>query len=247
MTTHKRTKAAPSDDAVLRTLLKRWEAELEYDVRLFAELPAKIEEKKKKIAAIKVVVSNGFHSLPAIIEAKQEKQAPAVEEKPAIRRIRRTRRKVTWSSTVLRILDDNNGGLTHQEILQAAIKTPLGERRSAGDKGFYNAVGRLVKNRQIVKHGRLLYSAKVARQLQARGEKLPDAPVKAGGSSGLVLDLLRSRPDGLAAPDIQRILKDNPSAPASIRDHKHYVYNLLATLIGKGLVIRSEDSIYRAK
>lgn len=225
-------------------------SELDADVRLLAELPRRIEERRRKLDAAMIFAPDGF-DLEAQVKRHEAKrravQESSVQEKKPIQQQppKVAQAKATWVGEVARLLSASERGMTHQEILAALKETELGKSASAGDKGFYNAVARLAAREEIVKHGGYLYASNVFKALQDRGEKLPEDSGRAtNGSGAIVRDILEKHPKGLSGPQLRDIMRAHPDAPKSMQKHPHYIYTILGTLIGSGAVTRREG-IYR--
>ena len=240
-----------SDDAPLLTLAyyKQLQAEQEADTRLIAELPARIAKRKKLLEAAKLFIPLGSDGgelraaakkKPVLVIPKRRKQFTL-----QLKSKNTGGKNTTWGKELLRIAKENRRGMTNRELLEEAAKTSLGKSRSKGDKGFYNALARLVKGGELVKHEGFVYADKVFQKLKANGEPLPVNPsYRAGTTPGLVAEVLGAHPDGLAAGDLQEIVAKRPEAPDSIRKHRHYIYNILNSLI-ESKAVEKEDGVYR--
>lgn len=237
----------------------RLKADYEADVRLLNELPARIELKKRKYDAALLFAPPGFDpdapSSPAPAPSAEpdapsegEKQFELVPEgedehddQPG---------RVTWIGRLAKLLESADQGMSHQEALTRLKQTPLGVRQSAGDKGFYNAVARLEKRGDLIKNGGLLYSRRLANEMAARGEALPDVSIetrrRSGGSAAAALSVLRLHPDGLDAGRLREELAKLPGLPESLTKHSHYIYNVLSTLMGQGEITKNETGVYSA-
>lgn len=144
------------------------------------------------------------------------------------------------------ILEDAMGGLPHKQLLQMA-REKYQFPPSNGEKGFYNAVAKLVNAGAVVKHGNLLFADKVIKEITAKGGALPVVPEmarRAGSSAELIHQVLVQHPDGLSGPDLRNIVAGLPEAPKSLREHAQYVYNILGAMMGTGEVSKV-DGIYR--
>ena len=259
---------SPSDEnidssaPVLLTVadIVRYKADYEADVRLLEELPARIKLKKRKYEAALMFAPPGFDPdtpvavTPARLpiptrqpEPEPDKPFELVQEAEEIE----TEGRVTWIGELRRLLAAANRGVAHQEALASLKSTPLGDRTSAGDKGFYNAVSRLEKRGELVKASGLLYSKKMADEMVARGEPLPGQSLesrrRAGSSAAIVLQVLREHPEGLIAPDLKDAAAAVPGAPESIAKHGQYIYNVLSTLIGQCEVEKDANGVYRIR
>lgn len=241
----------------------RLKADFEADVRLAEELPARIKLKRRKYEAALMFAPPGFDPNAMVFKRSDvEQEAPKVAEQESVPALPATqtngeqpqeqeRKRMTWIGELSRVLDVSTRGLPHREVLETLKATELGGRPSEGDKGFYGAVARLEKKGRLVKNGGLLYSAKLVAQMKAQGEELPDMSLEArrrsGGSAAVVLQVLRESPDGMDAAQIRDAVGGLPGMPGSIAKHAHYIYNVLAPLIGQAEVTKDAQGIYRVR
>ncbi len=226
---------SPPEDEDVLSVIRQWEsdvAEYRKQLRDFNEqMIAKINSKLGKIEHLRKLVP--------VVEAGSTNGIRARKKHS------RGRARLTWSSGVLEIINQSERGLTYPEILERAIQTVLGKRRSEGDKGFYKALANLVANGEIVKSGKTVYSRSLAEALRARGEPLPDAESAPRGTKGLVIDLLGKSPSGLTGPNLKAALIADRNAPESIRKHDQYIYTVLKQLIDARSISKTEDGVYR--
>lgn len=219
-------------------------ADYEADLRLLAELPARVELKKRKLDAAMFFMPDGFDFEALEVHAPAV-QPDLVEEPPAAPE---APGRISWAGEMARVLASLEGGIAHKDLLATLKTTELGERVSPGDKGFYNAIGKLAERGLLVKHGGLLYHKDVADRIVARGVALPDLTIelarRKGGSASFVVEALGQHPKGLTAPDIKKIVGAREDAPKSLREHGQYIYNILATLMGNGTVTR-RNGVYK--
>lgn len=246
--------------------IARLKAEYEADVRLLEELPARIKQRRRRYEAALLFAPPGFD--PNSLNAPQaQAAAPAPVREPVaapsfelaspptssqedMAEEETGPGRLTWIGEVERVLIEAGRGLAHQQVLDILKATELGDRMSAGGKGFYNAVARLEHQGRLVKAGGLLYAAKTVDDMVARGEALPDNTAevrrRAGGSSSAVLEVLREHPSGLDVTQLREAVSKRPGVPESITKHSHYIYNVLSTLMGQG-AIEKQGEIYRIK
>jgi hypothetical protein len=230
--------SAPQTTALLTVeSVRALKADYEADMRLLQELPARVEFKKRRLEAAMLF-------LPPGIDLDQ--QEPAADKPPDVGQVEPY--KPSWTGEMARILSEQDGGLAHKDLLQAIRETEFGKHAHPGDKGFYNAVGRLAEKGLLVKAGGLLYHRDVANRILARGESLPDLTIelnrRAGSAGSLVVEVLSAHPKGLTAPELKKLVAAREDAPKSLQEHGQYIYNVLSTLIGNGSVVR-KNGIYR--
>lgn len=222
--------------------------------RLLEKLPAEIADLSKRFDAAMLFAPPDFDPDKAQENPLETIRVVRLEPsvKPAIRK--REMRPVTpakpekpigWRKGLQALLDDANEGMHHQQLLKSArdkYKFP----ESVGEKGFYNAIAKLINAGTVIKHGNILYAVSVFKQKQEADElpRVPETQRRNGSSAELIRKLLLTRPDGLTGPELRKILSAMPDAPKSLREHGQYVYNILGTMMGIGEVVK-ENRIYR--
>lgn len=214
---------------------------LEEDERLFSELPDRIAKKKRRYEAALLFLPDGFNLDAATAGQESLELVLSSDEPPP--------EKLTWISGVENFVAANSAGVAHQAILTALKSTELGERPSKGDKGFYNAIARLIKQGKLVKHGGLLYSKDLYERLKKGKYQFPmalDGNLRPGGAASLVLEVLEKYPQGLSSTALKDLVAARDDAPKSISEHGNYIFNVLAGLIGKGKVVR-KNGLYFAE
>lgn len=145
----------------------------------------------------------------------------------------------TWRSDVVSVLGAEQQGITYQGLLVKVIDRHPDRPRSDGDKGFYHAMRRLLKSGAVTRASNgLLYSAKLLKEMTERGEALPAPKAEHGGSPAIVVRILKDFPKGLPGPELGQKAAQQPDAPASMRTHKHYIYNVLGKLRADGVVMK---------
>ena len=259
----------------------RLKADYESDVRLYEQLPARIKLKKRRFEAALLFAPAGFDpdaiSAPMVPSAPVNTavmatsvEVPTLEQEPASAPVDaaadlaaddekfelthasvESPSRITWIGELARVLDEADRGLSHLEALTMLKETPLGEKPSAGDKGFYNAIARLEKRGDLHKSGGRIYSKKLVMEMEARGEPLPDVTIetrrRAGGTASVVIEILKTHPSGLDANQLRKVAADMPGVPSSMSKHTHYIYNVLGTLMGQGFIVKGDDGLYRLK
>ena len=138
--------------------------------------------------------------------------------------------------------------MSHKEIVAVARQRyEMPPQRNGEEKSFYNALIKLTASGKVIKHGNLLYAASVYQDAERDGALPPltTSIHRAGSTPELVVRLLRAHPGGMTGPQMQDAFRNMPHAPKSLVEHRNYLYNVLAPMIGKGQVVRSEDGIYQ--
>lgn len=265
-------KMGVSDDTPMLTFadFRKMQAELEDELRLQKELPRRIEEKRRLIKAALLFAPKGFgqeRKEKARNSGRRPKRPPEVSKTArkspppqiakassksstsAAKIIRSRSGQQTWTSEIKKALEKAGEGLSHKALRTAMEKSGMSARLRVSDKGFYGGISKLLHAGQIIKSGGLLYSRAVATELQKRGKPLPDktAELRERGASALLAEVLEGFPGGLKAPQLQQLIGARQDAPASIREHRHYIYSILKTMIKSGRVTKTDDGIYRLR
>jgi len=224
---------------------------------LYRRLPEEIREVRKRYEAALLFAPPGFDPEVAVIRAVSVPTSassapslpaeqvvalgtPQVATEDAIQEGR-----IGWRSAMLDVLSMEGRGLTHKELL-SIVRQRYELPVSNGEKGFYNAVAKMIKAGTLVKHGNHLFTADLFEDARARGA-LPDEVMvgrRPGGSPELVLQVLRAHPEGLSASQLREIFASMPEAPQSLSRHGQYIYNVLSTLVGNAQIVR-EEGVYR--
>lgn len=230
--------------------IRQLKHELEADIRLLEELPERISQKKKRYEAALMFAPADFDpdevTVPVVEEdAVDPNEAPVF----ALTAVDNTEESDTpsWTKAIQSVLDKSDVGLAHKELLAKVRVEYPAMPTSTGEKGFYNGVSKLAERKSLLKHGGHLYSSKLVDAILARGETLPEAPAvqtRSGSSGEIILKILGAHATGLSAPDLKAQLSNVVDAPASLKKHSQYIYNVLATLIGSGQVVKV-GSVYQ--
>lgn len=222
-------------------------ADHDADVRLLAELPARIEEKRKRLDAAMMFLPPGVSLSP---EEAPAVPTMAVEAPPAQAADEEDEAggRLTWIGELERVARESGRGLSYQEALQEVKKVPeLAARSSVGDKGFYRGLTKLADRGIIIKNGGMLLHRDVAAALKARGEPLPSGiTVRISGGAVLVMKALEAHPEGLTGAQVKKAVSKMEGAPASVKEHPQYVYTILGKLTKNGL-LTNRNGVYQVK
>lgn len=235
-------------------------ADYESDVRLLQEMPARIEQKKRRLEAAMLFLPEGMDLDAVEQEVPDVSQPIAPTSLPAQPALPEPTADVqggdepddtgsmTWAGEMLAQLQAAGRGVSHRELLDGLMATLLRAKATKGFKGFYNAVARLADKGDLVKGGGLLYHKDVAAKVIAEHGQLPDVGHvtrrRAGGSASFIVEALQEHPGGLTGPQLKEIVSSMDGAPKSMREHGQYIYNLLGTLMGNGSVTK-QNGLYK--
>jgi hypothetical protein len=223
-----------------------------------------LAEKKKVLEAIKIVEASGMVvAAPRAPTPRAVRKARAAKPfvgkaiidnitKPVLVVPRAQRNleqreygRVVWSEEMWKVLKEQKQGISYADLLAELVKNPeLGNNRSKGNKGFYQAIRRLTQAGDVEKIGGLLYTKALAKSLRARGDALPQShptPGRNGGARSIILALLTNYPGGLTGSQIKEIAAKHPDAPSSLRSDSHYIYNVLGGLKKKGEIAKDGE------
>lgn len=245
-------------------ILLQLKSEVDELKKQWLELPALIKEKERKYEAALMFAPPDFDpdaamelATPQLVEGaaplpgkNEADQSPIEEVRPDAEPEEFTLRppvekhseKATWIGSLRNTLTLSGRGMSHQELLAFVRANYPALPVSNGEKGFYNAVAKLADRKELVKRGGLLYASSVIDAMKARGEALPEVPEhqhRKGGSGEIVMQVLKEHPNGLTGPELRKAVAAIPHAPKSLREHGQYIYNILATLMGTGVVVKN--------
>jgi hypothetical protein len=218
-------------------------AELDNTLRIQAELPSKIANLQKRLDAAMLFAPPGF-DLETRLDVQQDLNGIPSRETVAstVPNVNATGR-ITWIGELERILKESNQGRSYNELLGELNRGVLGNKPSAGDKGFYNAIAKLISRKNAVKHSGLLYSTDVFNKLKEGGAVFPEFhdEHRRGSSATIVLEILKEHPKGLTANELKAILATREGVPKSISAYGQYIYNVVGGLVGRGSVKKKDD------
>jgi hypothetical protein len=156
----------------------------------------------------------------------------------------------TWTTAIMKILEDAGRGLPHAAIMRELKGSDLLKGVSFSDKRYYTTIARMQKRRQVERAGDLLYAPKVARRLLAYGP-LPTRDLEEPQlfsnkvqTPNLIRRLLLNQPEGLEGPDIIGRLNMLEEAPESVRNHPQFVYTTLINMMRRH-EIKKEGRVYK--
>jgi len=147
-----------------------------------------------------------------------------------------------FSAFITNLVSKSRTGISHTELKAAVQNSEYAERLEDQAKAYHRTLGKLVTRNDVVRHGSRFYAPSVYEVLKKNGD-LPEieggTTLRENGATTLTLGVLRGHPDGLSASDLKVLVGADPAAPKSITEHSQYIYNVLATLIGSGRVVKN--------
>jgi hypothetical protein len=221
-----------------------------------AALERELAKKKKILDAVRLLESSGMvvvPNAPSVRRGRFSGKATPVRpvKKPVIAKAARNIAareygRLTWTDAMWRVMEEQTDGISYGALLAELVKGELGKNRSKGDKGFYQAIRRLVASGDLVKIGGLLYTNSLVASLRERGDDLPEAPRGngRGGSRHIIMAVLSDHPRGLTGQQIKEMAAKYANAPNSLRSDSHYIYNVLGQMKKDGQITH-EGNIYR--
>ena len=231
-------------------------ADYEADMQLFADLPARIEQKKRKLDAALMFLPTG-----ANIDDDEEEQAdqlstpvPAdsdasVPKWPMPAHLSTNSNRTSWASAMAAVLAALPGGSSHKDLRSMMEKSALAKGGTLTTKTFYNTISRLAEKGDLIKSGGLLFHKEVFARVMVVGPAAAPstAPVQLSSSAKIVAEALAPHPKGLSVPEIRQVVSTRPDAPKSLRNHSQYVYSILATMTKHGVVRKQKENYYLVK
>lgn len=222
-------------------------------------LSAKLETDRKEFQQMLVFVPAALRDRILSDEADPdlfgipERPKPTAKPKPA-----KPKRSVSpnsphsqgyrFSTFITELVNKSRAGMSHAELKAAVQGSEYASRLEDQAKAYHRTISKLVARNEIVRHGSRFYARSVYQVLKKNGD-LPDieegVSLRENGAAKITLEVLQGHPDGLTGPDLKVLVGADPAAPKSVAGHGQYIYNVLATLIGSGRVIKN-GNLYQA-
>lgn len=147
-----------------------------------------------------------------------------------------------FSTFIIELVGKSRGGISHVGLKAAVQSTEHADRLEDQAKAYHRTISKLVARNEIVRHGNRFYAPSVYEVLKKTGD-LPEIEegmsLRENGAAKITLDVLQGHPDGLSGPDLKVLVGADPAAPKSVTEHGQYIYNVLATLMGSGRVVKN--------
>jgi len=222
-------------------------------------LSAKLETDRKEFQQMLVFVPAALRDRILSDDAEPDMFVPPERPKPAIKAkpIKPKRAVVAdgprsegykFSAFITDLVSKSRTGISHSELKAAVQGSDYASRLEDQAKAYHRAVSKLVARKEIVRHGGRFYARPVYQVLKKNGDLPPiveGVALRENGAAKITLEVLQGHPDGLTGPDLKVLVGADPAAPKSVAEHGQYIYNVLATLIGSGRVVKN-GNLYQA-
>jgi len=155
----------------------------------------------------------------------------------------------SFVTAVRGIVNGASGRLAPWEIKERIAATPLRQKLEASDKGFYNAISRLVEREEIKRHnGWLLSIQNYAAYMAAiqSGEVKDTAAVQPNRSSPMgdaILAFVNAR-KGVTSRDIIDHLMADAEFAAALSPHRTGAFNIIARLVRRHQILKKKGKLY---
>ena len=147
-----------------------------------------------------------------------------------------------FSIFITTLVSKSPAGISHTELKAAVSISEYAVRLEDQAKAYHRTISKLIERNDIVRHGSKFYAPSVYEVLKKNGN-LPEIEegisLRENGAANITLGVLQGHPDGLSGPDLKVLVGADPAAPKSVTAHGQYIYNVLATLIGSGRVVKN--------
>lgn len=153
-----------------------------------------------------------------------------------------------FSAFIVDLVSKSRAGISHSELKSAVQDSEYASRLEDQAKAYHRAVSKLIARKEIVRHGARFYAHAVYQVLKKNGDLPPieeGLSLRENGAAKITLEVLQGHPDGLTGRDLKVLVGADPAAPKSVSEHGQYIYNVLATLIGSGRVVKN-GNLYQA-
>ncbi|WP_206663980.1 hypothetical protein [Sphingomonas oligophenolica] len=149
----------------------------------------------------------------------------------------------TFIKAVLGIAGRFEDGATYDDIREAILKSPLGDKYKKSDKGFYTALAKLKHRGELVdRNGYVftpanlaIYQRKVAAGLKPEKSRVPASEKRESPLYDLALNTIARTP-GLIAKDVIGQIRAESDLGRTLTDNENSAYNAIARLKKRGVI-----------
>lgn len=242
------------NDMLTTNQLKQWKTEYE-------RLKEEILEKESRCSALAQLIKAGEAFLPQqsfnlddpITPPKTQPKQTKVNSESLNKRITHdkkapvSKKRVTWTETIEKILQDADKPLKNAEIKEKIKTTPLASKLETADKSFYGAILKLENQDRAVKYKGYLFSPSAYLRFDRNLkngliEDLPDNSYSKESPLGEEVKNILSENGGITAAEIKDYLLKNIQFEKSIRRNHTYIYNVLKRLLEKDEIVKEEET-----
>ncbi|MGQ3039853.1 MAG: hypothetical protein ACT6TH_07140 [Brevundimonas sp.] len=238
-----------SEQEILRGVVTRWEAELRAIDARRTQVIEKLSAAQRLLEVMgdEIIPAARAHSIPEeVSHSGTQLMIPEVGSRPV-----EVRSDAKWVDLVRQWVGAAFDGLSYAELRALIDKHPaIADRFALSDKGYYNALSRLVNRGELVRHNGRLFSAEAFeryRRKVATGviADLPAPMPSAHSPMGeAVMDIVwASRESGIVGKDVIATLRTDPEFNASLTPHTSGAYNVIARLTKRAQLIRRDDGL----
>ncbi|MGN6423771.1 MAG: hypothetical protein ACTHLA_10720 [Asticcacaulis sp.] len=236
-------------DWIARVMEKRAQlvAQRDYADQQINDIDKKLTEIKELGVSVSKLI--GEH-IPVVktedAEVKKPKEAKARKPKKLPRFVKVGGKLVTFASEIKKVVDPAERGVHYDDIKEAVLNGPLGDKMRANSKAFYTAIARLTHEGYVKYKNHLFtqahYDEFLVKVLVGDEEdlKAEDANRKPSVVAA-VLAVVNDSPKGLAPKDVIAALTEKQELADS---SKNNVYNALARLSERGEIARTDGLYY---
>jgi hypothetical protein len=235
----------PNAPRVLLTIdqVAQWKADLLHNKNEIARLGSENQQIERKLAAASV-----FLDVDSVEPAPIVANSPAAsKEEQEVNKPRRKRRgDMTWADVVEAAVYEAELGLTYAEMRQIASNSELSAKFAQSDKGYHNAIGRLVRDGYIVReHGRLFTKEAHKRFMIAvdSGEASTTVPQPMAYSpmGEAILKIVSENPASFNGKGVIQKLRLDAEFNAALTPHETGAYNIISRLVRREQLVRRDD------
>lgn len=156
-----------------------------------------------------------------------------------------------WVDLVRQWVGASYDGLSYADLRGMIGKHPkISERFAISDKGYYNALSRLVNRQELIRHNGRLFTAEAFERYRRKvaGGLIVDLPAPMPSSHSpmgeAVMDIVwANREHGIVGKDIIAVLRNDAEFNATLTPHTSGAYNVIARLTKRGQLIRRDDGL----
>jgi len=239
------TPSSVTEAQFLATAVERWREEIR---DLEGRRDAALQKLEAAIRLLDLVKGDGLTAMAAthVPAPSPPRLFPEIASRPV-----EVRGDAPWPDLVRQWVGAARDGLSYHDLRTLIEANPtIAARFATSDKGYYNALSRLVNRNELARHnGRLFTSEAYERyQRSVAAGVIEDVPAVQGGAYSpmgeAVLDIVHlHRTAGIAGKDIINLLKTDPEFNATLTPHTSGAYNVISRLTKRNQILRRDDGL----
>lgn len=154
-----------------------------------------------------------------------------------------------WTTAVREEIARHPNGVAVWELKKLIGDQGFADRLRENDKGFYSAINKLTGRGEIARLADRLFSPQNLKKFEEGVERGENEPIQAdtnrrSPAAKVVLDFVKSRPDGVTSREMIQHLRSFPEFVTQIDRNSTHAYNIFTRLVRRGNLTK-ENGVYR--